>query len=63
MSFEFSLGANLDPLALAATEGSYAALRSCDLRLLLASTFLAVVGEQMLGVAIGWERLGEMVCF
>jgi MFS family permease len=33
----------------------YAALRFRDFRLLLAGTFLAVVGEQMLGVAIGWE--------
>jgi MFS family permease len=33
----------------------YAALRFRDFRLLLAGTFLAVVVEQMLGVAIGWE--------
>jgi MFS family permease len=33
----------------------YAALRSRDFRLLLASTWLTVVGEQMLGVAVGWE--------
>ncbi|HEX9374582.1 MAG TPA: MFS transporter [Roseiflexaceae bacterium] len=33
----------------------YAALRFRDFRLLVAGTFLAVVGEQMLGVAIGWE--------
>ena len=33
----------------------YAALRLRDFRLLLAGTFLAVVAEQMLGVAIGWE--------
>lgn len=33
----------------------YAALRSRDFRLLVSGTFLAVVGEQMLGVAIGWE--------
>jgi MFS family permease len=33
----------------------YAALRFRDFRLLLAGTFLEVVGQQMLGVAIGWE--------
>jgi MFS family permease len=33
----------------------YAALRFRDFRLLVGSTFLAVMGEQMLGVAIGWE--------
>ena len=33
----------------------YAALRLRDYRLLLAGTALAVVAEQMLGVAVGWE--------
>ena len=33
----------------------YAALRFRDFRLLVAGTFLAIVAEQMLGVAIGWE--------
>src|SRR6187431_45867 len=33
----------------------YAALRFRDFRLLLAGTFLTVVAEQMLGVAVGWE--------
>jgi MFS family permease len=33
----------------------YAALRFRDFRLLLMGTFLEVVGQQMLGVAIGWE--------
>jgi MFS family permease len=33
----------------------YAALRFRDFRLLISTTFLAVVGEQMLNVAIGWE--------
>jgi MFS family permease len=33
----------------------YAALRFRDFRLLVVATFLAVVAEQMLGVAIGWE--------
>src|SRR5262245_58999149 len=33
----------------------YAALRFRDFRLLLIGTFLEVVGQQMLGVAIGWE--------
>src|SRR5215207_2370972 len=33
----------------------YAALRSRDFRLLLGGTLLTVVGEQMLGVAVGWE--------
>jgi MFS family permease len=42
-------------LASPARHDPYAALRWRDFRLLLASTFLAVVGEQMLGVAIGWE--------
>jgi MFS family permease len=40
----------------------YAALRFRDFRLLLGGTLLAVIGEQMLGVAIGWElyeRTGE----
>ncbi len=40
------VGARRDP---------YAALRFGDFRLLLIGTFLAVVGEQMLNVAIGWE--------
>jgi MFS family permease len=42
-------------LSIPARHDPYAALRSRDFRLLLISTFLAVVGEQMLGVAIGWE--------
>src|SRR5262245_49212842 len=33
----------------------YAALRFHDFRLLLLGSFLEVVGQQMLGVAIGWE--------
>jgi MFS family permease len=33
----------------------YAALRFRDFRLLIGATFFAVVGEQMLNVAIGWE--------
>jgi MFS family permease len=33
----------------------YAALRFRDFRLLVAGTFLTVVAEQMLGVAVGWE--------
>src|SRR5581483_894444 len=33
----------------------YAALRYRDFRLLIGGTFFAVVGEQMLNVAIGWE--------
>ncbi|MBK9712902.1 MAG: MFS transporter [Kouleothrix sp.] len=33
----------------------YAALRFRDFRLLIGGTFLSVVGEQMLNVAIGWE--------
>lgn len=33
----------------------YAALRFRNFRLLLAGTFLAVVAEQMLAVAVGWE--------
>lgn len=33
----------------------YSALRFRDFRLLISGTFLAVVGEQMLNVAIGWE--------
>jgi MFS family permease len=33
----------------------YAALRFRDFRLLLVGTLLEVVGQQMLGVAIGWE--------
>ncbi|MFN8457015.1 MAG: hypothetical protein U0401_20510 [Anaerolineae bacterium] len=33
----------------------YAALRFHDFRLLVGGTFLAVVSEQMAGVAIGWE--------
>ncbi|MFN8459937.1 MAG: MFS transporter [Anaerolineae bacterium] len=40
----------------------YAALRFRDFRLLVGGTFLAVVSEQMAGVAIGWElyeRTGE----
>ena len=33
----------------------YAALRFRDFRFLVSSTFLAVIAEQMLGVALGWE--------
>src|SRR5215212_4021072 len=33
----------------------YAALRFRDFRLLVSGTFLMVVSEQMLGVAVGWE--------
>lgn len=33
----------------------YAALRHRDFRVLIGGTFLAVAGEQMLNVAIGWE--------
>src|SRR3954462_12403972 len=33
----------------------YAALRFRDFRLLISGTFLTVVSEQMLGVAVGWE--------
>ena len=33
----------------------YAALRFHDFRLLLSGRFLATLGEQMLGVAVGWE--------
>lgn len=33
----------------------YAALRFRDFRLLVSGTFLTVVSEQMLGVAVGWE--------
>ena len=33
----------------------YAALRFRDFRLLISGTFLAIIGEQMIGVAIGWE--------
>jgi MFS family permease len=39
----------------AARHDPYAALRFRDFRLLLAGTFLTVVAEQMLGVAVGWE--------
>ena len=42
-------------VASVARHDPYAALRFRDFRLLLAGTFLAVVVEQMLGVAIGWE--------
>jgi MFS family permease len=40
---------------LAARHDPYAALRFRGFRLLLAGTFLTVVAEQMLGVAVGWE--------
>src|SRR5687767_7553244 len=33
----------------------FAALRFRDFRLLVLGSFLAVIGEQMLGVAVGWE--------
>ncbi len=33
----------------------WAALRSRDFRLLMVASFLAVVGEQLVGVALGWE--------
>jgi MFS family permease len=39
----------------AARHDPYAALRFRDFRLLVAGTFLTVVAEQMLGVAVGWE--------
>jgi MFS family permease len=44
-----------EPTLAAARHDPYAALRSRDFRLLLLGTFLAVVAEQMLSVAIGWE--------
>lgn len=37
------------------THDPYAALRFRDFRLLTAGRFLATLGEQMLGVAVGWE--------
>jgi MFS family permease len=40
---------------IAAQHDPYAALRFRDFRLLVAGTFLTVVAEQMLGVAVGWE--------
>ena len=40
---------------IAARHDPYAALRFRDFRLLVAGTFLTVVAEQMLGVAVGWE--------
>jgi MFS family permease len=39
----------------AARHDPYAALRLRDFRLLLAGTFLAVIAQQMVGVAVGWE--------
>src|SRR3954462_5007591 len=33
----------------------FAALRSRDFRLMVLGSFMAVVAEQMLGVAVGWE--------
>ncbi len=38
-----------------ATRDPYSALRFSDFRLLTAGLFLATLGEQMLGVAVGWE--------
>ena len=46
---------NRHVLAIAARHDPYAALRFRDFRLLVAGTFLTVVAEQMLGVAVGWE--------
>jgi MFS family permease len=40
---------------LAERHDPYAALRFRDFRLLVSGTFLTVVAEQMLGVAVGWE--------
>ncbi|MGZ6363657.1 MAG: hypothetical protein ACXWP0_18440 [Ktedonobacterales bacterium] len=37
------------------TYDAYAALRFREFRLLAAGRFLAALGEQMLGVAVGWE--------
>src|SRR5687767_837217 len=34
---------------------AYAAMRFRDFRLLVSGKFINVVGEQMLGIAIGWE--------
>ena len=46
----------MEPITpIAARHDPYAALRFRDFRLLIASTFLTVVAEQMLGVAVGWE--------
>jgi MFS family permease len=46
----------LDPALLpAAPHDPYAALRFRDFRLLGIGRFIAVLGEQMIGVAIGWE--------
>lgn len=39
----------------AAAHDPYAALRFRDFRLLVLGTFMAVIGEQMLSVAVGWE--------
>ena len=38
----------------------FAALRFRDFRLLVMGSFLAVVAEQMLGVAVGWELAREL---
>lgn len=43
------------PEATAARHDPFAALRFRDFRLLIGGTFLTVVGEQMLNVALGWE--------
>ena len=43
------------PGAAAARHDPFAALRFRDFRLLVLGSFLAVVAEQMLGVAVGWE--------
>src|SRR6266540_5968547 len=50
----------LEPLAIQSADmpsphDPYAALRFPDFRLLGLGQFIAVLGEQMLGVAIGWE--------
>ncbi|MEO7911010.1 MAG: MFS transporter [Roseiflexaceae bacterium] len=48
----------IEPPATAESAGRhdpYAALRFRDFRLLVSGTFLTVVAEQMLGVAVGWE--------
>src|SRR5947209_6966381 len=37
------------------SRNSYGALQSRDFRLLLVGIFLAMFGQQMIGVALGWE--------
>src|SRR5947209_10651936 len=43
------------PGAVAPRHDPFAALRYRDFRLLVLGSFLAVLAEQMLGVAVGWE--------